>query len=148
MSSAVHQVSSCCREQWHLGALLLVMWPVQQGGRNTYELMLCYVICHAADRFPKKTTCWNAGRSPRSTLNVAWFFHWLEAGRGCSFFILSLFIFLNSCPTVPLPAAAGTHIGDVCLQLQHLHHFLPHTVVLLRQVPVLSGYLRNGNHEM
>lgn len=50
--------------------------------------------------------------------------------------------------TVPFPAAAGTHIGDVCLQLQHLHHFLPHSVVILSQIPVLSGYLCNGNHEV
>lgn len=79
----------------------------------------------------------------------AWLFsHSVEAERRNSFFTLPLLISLHPHPTIPFPAAAGTHIGDVCLQLQHLHHFLPHVVVILSQVPVLSGYLRNRNHEM
>lgn len=42
MCSVVHQVSSCCRERWHLGAPLLVMWPDRQQEREkvSFKLML------------------------------------------------------------------------------------------------------------
>lgn len=104
------------------------------------------LICYTAAAYK---TGLKFGRSPASTPNVAQFFHVLRGKQGGdSFFILSLLILHSLRRTIPFPVVAGTHIGDVCLQLQHLHHFLPHTVVVLSQVPVISDYLGNGNHVM
>lgn len=47
MYSAALQVSSYCREQWHLGAPLLAMWPVmQREGKAYFKLRIDYVFMY------------------------------------------------------------------------------------------------------